>query len=143
VEKNPKGEIEEIRQIYISKGFSGNLLDEAVNLTISDRSRWISTMLSEEYGFNTRTHDPLKSALATFIAFAVAGVIPLISFIFSFKEPYLISMILTGASFFLIGSLKSLWTIEHFAVAGLKTLAVGTVAAAVAFFVGQFLKSFG
>jgi VIT1/CCC1 family predicted Fe2+/Mn2+ transporter len=50
VRLQPAGEREEIRQIFEAKGFSGQLLDQIVQVITSDKRLWIETMLTEEHG---------------------------------------------------------------------------------------------
>ena len=52
----------------------------------------------------------------------------------------MISVVLTGVVFFAIGSLKSNWSLKAWWRSGLETLLIGGIAAAVAFYVGVFLK---
>lgn len=141
IENDPGGETEEIRQMFLQKGLEGSLLNEVVKSVISDKKRWLSIMLQEEYGFAIRRKSPIRSASATFAAFVIAGAIPLLPFVLNVQNAFRSSILLTGTAFFIIGSLKSIWTIEKFWVAGLKTLAIGSAAASVAYAVGHLLKN--
>jgi VIT1/CCC1 family predicted Fe2+/Mn2+ transporter len=55
-------------------------------------------------------------------------------------KPELPSAILAGLTFFAIGSLRSHWSPAPWWRTGLETLAIGMLAASVAYFVGDFLK---
>ena len=81
IQRHPEGEIEEIRQIFIAKGYSGDKLEAVIEHTIADEERWIDTMLVEEHGVSLEGPNPVKAATATFVAFAVVGAIPLLPFI--------------------------------------------------------------
>jgi len=141
IELAPEGEREEVRQIFAAKGFAGADLDRVVELITSDQDRWVRTMLTEEYGLPVQPRSALRAAAATFSAFAICGVVPLLPFLFGFESAFAISIILTAVVFFAIGSVKSLWSTTSWWRSGLSTLLVGSVAAALAYTVGLFLKT--
>lgn len=61
-------EKEELRALYAAKGFSGKLLDEAVEVLMADDNRLLQVMLEEELGLNLETHEhPLKQAAGALI----------------------------------------------------------------------------
>lgn len=146
IRKFPEGEREEIRQIYLSKGFEGALLDEVVDVITSDSERWVDTMLQEEHGMALHDHDPGKAGLATFIAFLLVGLIPLLPYLINWLVPGLItqtflwSAILTGIAFFLIGAQKAQFVNQSKRIGGIETVAIGGFAAAMAFAVGVLLQ---
>jgi VIT1/CCC1 family predicted Fe2+/Mn2+ transporter len=137
----PDGEREEIRQIYQNKGFIGDDLVRVVELVTSDRERWVQTMLREEYGLPQEVRSPWAAALATFSAFLSCGLVPLLPYLLSLPRQLEISMIMTGAVFFIIGSLKSRWSTASWWVSGFSTLIVGGSAAALAYAVGLLLRT--
>jgi len=61
VEIDPDGEREEVRQIFESKGFSGDELGKIVTLITADRAGWVRTMLTEEYGLPREVRSPRTS----------------------------------------------------------------------------------
>jgi vacuolar iron transporter family protein len=140
IKDHPEGEIAEIREIFRAKGFEGELLEKAVTLLTQDQELWLKTMMQEEHGMDAQEVSPLKSGLVTFFAFLLFGAIPLLPFIFKFENSFQGAVILTACAFFLLGSLKSFWSLEKFWVSGLKTLFIGSVAAAISYYVGDFLK---
>jgi VIT1/CCC1 family predicted Fe2+/Mn2+ transporter len=140
IETDPEGEQEEVRQIYESKGFEGEDLDRVVELITSDKSRWVRTMLTEEYGLPKEVRSPWLAAYSTLSAFIICGLAPLLPFILNLPHAFLIATILTGIVFFVIGSIKSLWSTVPWWRSGFTTLLVGAVAAALAYGVGVLLK---
>jgi VIT1/CCC1 family predicted Fe2+/Mn2+ transporter len=48
IENLPKTETEEIREIYSSKGFEGELLEKVVEVITSDKDRWVNEMMKDE-----------------------------------------------------------------------------------------------
>ena len=141
IEDAPEGEREEVRQIFAAKGFEGDDLERVVELITSDRERWVQTMLTEEYGLPLEARSPWMAALSTFSAFALCGLVPLIPFLLGVANAFAISVVLTGAVFFVIGSIKSRWSTLRWWRSGLSTLFVGGIAAALAYAVGMFLRS--
>ena len=128
IEVAPEGEREEVRQIYREKGFEGDELEKAVDLITADKDRWVKTMLTEEYGLAAEVRSPWHAAFATFSAFVICGLVPLVPYIFGSESSFLISCVITGATFFLIGSLKSRWSTSGWLRSGLETLFVGALA---------------
>jgi len=140
IERDPEGEREEVRQIYERKGFEGDDLHRVVELITSDRTRWVRTMLTEEYGLPQEVRSPWRAAAATFSAFFVCGLVPILPFVFKAGSAFMLSTLLTGFVFFAIGSLKSRWSTISWWRSGLTTLVVGSIAAALAYATGVLLK---
>ena len=140
IESVPEGEREEVRQIFREKGFEGEDLEKAADLITSDKDRWVKTMLTEEYGLPSEIRSPWYAGLATFAAFVACGLVPLLPYLFGTASSFLFSCVLTGITFFLIGSFKSRWSTSSWLRSGLETLSVGAAAAALAYGVGVLLK---
>lgn len=133
----PDGEKRELRAILEQKGLSGATLDEAVEQVSKNHKVWIDTMLEGEYGIGSVDPHPLRAALVTFFAFLVAGAVPLLPFLIGLTHGFTVASILTLITFFAIGSLKSRWSLSPWWKSGLETLAIGGVAAGIAYYVGS------
>lgn len=140
IHAEPHGEKEEIRQLFIKKGFKGDILEKIVTVITNDKALWVKTMLREEYGLATSVRSPWIAATCTFLAFIICGFVPLLSFSFHLSSPFLLSATLTGVVFFAIGSLKSIWSTQSFWRSGLATFFIGTIAASLAYFVGMLFN---
>lgn len=148
VRRHPEGEREEVRQIFARKGLAGEELELIVASLTADRERWIETMLVEEYGEPAHEPAPLRTALVTLVAFVAIGAIPLVAFLpavlsggnAGLREPFLWSSILAAMAFVLVGALKSRVTASAWWSSGAQTLAVGALAAAIAYAVGALLR---
>lgn len=139
----PEGEREEVRQIYLEKGFQGAELERVLELVTSDRDRWVKTMLTEEYGLPREIRSAWVAGSTTFAAFFICGLVPLLPFILNLNDSFLYSITSTATVFFLIGSVKSRWSTDSWLSSGLQTLLVGGAAALLAFLVGLFLQNLG
>lgn len=105
-------------------------------------------MLSEQ-DYQRSTGTPVREGrlhaaghgAAIFFAFLLAGSVPLLPFLFApGKHTFLTSCLATGVALFVVGSLRTLVTRARWFVSGLEMLAVGSVAAAVAYLVGHLLR---
>lgn len=141
IDLHPEGERAEVREIFRNKGFAGRDLANLVELITADRSRWVKTMLTEEYGLPQNVRSPWLAALTTFTAFLICGLVPLLPYLIGSNYPLALSISMTGIVFFLIGSVKSRWSTASWWNSGLSTLAVGIIAAGLAYGAGMFLKS--
>ncbi|MET0660122.1 MAG: VIT1/CCC1 transporter family protein [Steroidobacteraceae bacterium] len=140
----PTGEREEIRQIFAQKGFQGEVLDQIVEGICSDPKLWVDTMIVEEHRLPLQSRHPLRAACATFIGFVVAGVIPLLPFLFPaliMQRSLQASTALMVAAFFCIGALKGAVLQRPLVPAGVGTLALGAAAAALAYFMGVAISA--
>jgi len=141
IELTPDGEREEVRQIFAAKGFAGADLERVVELITSDRERWVRTMLTEEYGLPREARSSWWAAAATFSAFVICGLAPLVPFLTRVSQPLRLSVLITGSVFFIIGSVKSRWSTVPWWRSGLSTLLVGGIAAGLSYAVGVLLKN--
>ena len=143
-------EKQEIREIYTKKGFKEDLLEEIVRIITSRRKVWVDTMMKEELGLiEDSSRRPLETALTTFVAFNLVGLIPLLPFVAMFiagfalissSDAFTYSVVLTGAAFFLIGVVKGKIVQKPLIRSGINTLLIGGIAASVAFVVGYLLN---
>jgi VIT1/CCC1 family predicted Fe2+/Mn2+ transporter len=142
----PEGEREEVRQILVQQGFSGELLEQAVTQLTSNEQTWIDTMLRHEYGYSTDRPGAIRAALTTFISFMLIGAIPLIPFLLTWQgilatAPFMLSSVMTAIAFFVVGAIKSNFVQQRWWLAGAETLTVGAIAAALAYLCGHLLSS--
>ena len=132
----PDGEREELRQILAMKGLEGDVLSAAVQTVSSNRTAWVDLMLVDEHGRSPSLPNPMAAASTTFLAFLLAGLVPLMPFVIGLANAFGISIVATAAVFFAIGTMKSHWSLRSWWSSGAETLAIGGTAAAIAYFVG-------
>jgi len=142
-------EKEEIREIYKNKGFKDDLLENLVKVITSKTKVWVDTMMKEELGLIYDKREPKDTAITTFIAFNLLGIIPLSPFVviniigitdISSNHAFIISSVFTAISFFLIGIIKGKIVKKSWIKSGLHTLGIGGVASAVAYTIGFILS---
>ncbi|KMQ50836.1 Integral membrane protein [Chitinispirillum alkaliphilum] len=143
IERVPWGEKAEVREIFARKGFSGETLDKVVEGITSNRDLWIDTMLTEEHGLHIGKFHPTRAGITTFLAFVLTGLIPLLPFLvldLPIQEQFILSSVLTGITFLLIGSAKGIILKKPVLKSGLFTLLIGGIAASLAFTVGYAIR---
>ena len=141
VEEVPEGEREEVRQIFAAKGFEGRLLEDAVEIVTRDRKRWVDLMLTEELGLRLDPPDPLRAGAMTFVAFLVAGMIPLLPLLLARSllagdAVFAASVAATALTFFAVGWVKGAVLGRGRVRGGLETLLLGGAAASLAWGIG-------
>jgi len=144
VEAHPEGERREIREIFARKGFDPVTLDRIVEVITSDRKVWVDTMMAEELKLSEVSARPLRAAMITFLAFSLFGFIPLLPFLLGiggFEQMFSVSIGLAAFAFFGLGVSKGAVLDLSPVRAGLQTLAVGSLAAALAYSTGVGLRS--
>ncbi|MDT0644411.1 VIT1/CCC1 transporter family protein [Zunongwangia sp. F363] len=148
IENLREKEIDEIREIYAAKGFHGELLEQVVEVIIADKEVWVDTMMKEELEMVKDDKTPFKTAGVTFFSFLLVGSVPLLSYFFagtteaSDQQLFLYSCILTAIALALVGNLKSMVTERNVFMGIFETVALGGLAAILAYFVGDILENF-
>lgn len=147
IENLPDVERQEIKEIYEAKGFEGELLEKVVDQITSNKDLWVAEMMKDELNLMEESKSPFKIGLATFISFILVGFIPLLVYLWTFFNPSSINIffwtsILTGTAFIIVGWLKSIVNQTSSIKSILETLALGVLAAVVAYYVGDILEKF-
>jgi VIT1/CCC1 family predicted Fe2+/Mn2+ transporter len=143
----PEGEREEIRQIFAAKGFQGHDLERVVDVITADPDLWVDTMMTEELGYGSTEPSEYKAALATLVAFLAIGFLPLMVFVYDLIVPgevghaFTWSSVMTVVAFAVVGGLKSRFVDQSWWRSALETVAVGGLAAVLAYATGAFLQS--
>jgi VIT1/CCC1 family predicted Fe2+/Mn2+ transporter len=143
---HPEGEREEIRQIFARKGFDGETLERVVETIAGDRDVWVDTMLKEEHGLQPRgATQPMRAGLTTFAAFLLAGILPLLPFLWPWALPgerFTVSAIIAALVFFGIGMARGTVLGRRPLRSGIETLLMGGGAAALAYGIAALLRGF-
>jgi len=115
-----------------------------VDVITEDHTRWVDTMLMEEMGLRLDCPSPWKASLTTFVAFFLAGMIPLLPYLllgsFSAQHMFRISIVATGIAFFFVGVMRGHVVRRPVIQSAMETMIVGGIAAAAAYFIGAWLR---
>lgn len=151
-----------ITTFAVVAGVAGATLDPAIVLILGvanlfadgfsmGASNYLSRRSTLEYersrGDVEKGRPPLSTATATFLAFVLAGWAPLLPYILALEfEGFLaaevafpVSLAAAASAFFLVGASRTIVTDRAWYRAGGEMLAVGMLAAAVAYTVGSLL----
>ncbi len=142
IEKVPNLEREEIRDIYLEKGFHGELLEKVVDTITANKDIWVAVMMAEEHKLIPADRgSALKSAIIVGISAIIGSVVPLVPFIFlPIGWSMVASIILTAIVLFIVGAYKAHVTIGKPAKSGLEIALIGTISALAGYAVGAILK---
>jgi VIT1/CCC1 family predicted Fe2+/Mn2+ transporter len=83
---------------------------------------------------------PFKQGLISFFSFDIAGLIPLLPYVFGLNNSFYISITLVFIALFVIGVLKGLFIKKHWLRSGFEMLLVGGMAAVIAYLTGHILE---
>lgn len=116
-----------------------NLVSDGFSMAAAD-------YLSEESREGSTEKKSLKQAFTTFVSFVGVGLIPLTPFLIalSFALPineFLLSSILTFTAFVTIGYMRAHILMKNKFLMITQSVAIGTLCAVMAFFVGQYISS--
>lgn len=140
----PEEEAKEIEQIYKDKGFKGEDLKRAVQIITNNKDLWAKEMMIHELGIIPGEEEsPWKNGLVTFAAFAIAGLLPLLPYVFNIaiKNTFTTATIFTGVALFIVGALRTIFTKRNWLLAGLEMFAVGALAAGSAYILSYWIDT--
>lgn len=134
----PGLERDAVRDMYASKGFSGDLLDEVVDTITANRDEWLSTVMDDELHLQpVQTHDALRSSFVITLATLVGHLIPLLPFLWLARTPaVVVAIALSALVLFGVGAYSAITLVGDWRRSGLKMIAIGLGAAGIGFAIG-------
>jgi predicted membrane protein (TIGR00267 family) len=141
----PDAERQEIRDIYASKGFTGEMLVGVVETITANRETWLGTMMDEELHLQpVQSRDILRTAVVITIATLIGHLIPLLPFVVLPRtEALVLAIVASALALFGVGVYSALTLVGDWRKSGLRMVAIGLGAAAVGFLVGRVFNSAG
>lgn len=143
--ENYSDSVAHMAQSYQSQGLSEEDAQSISNTLAKYDTPFVDQIVNQKYGNDSGVENPIKNAVVTFSSFFIFGLIPLLAYVFSMISPFmrenafLLASILTGITLFILGTLKSRVTQSSWLRSGLEMLAIGGLAAIVAYLVGFIL----
>lgn len=140
----PDIEREEIRDIYRARGFEGEELEMVVRRITGNPRVWLKVMMQEELGLSAQFGRPLQAALVVFVAFIAGGVFPIVPFTFlEGNTALLVSFGFTALALLAAGAIRSRFTGERPARAGLELVLMAAIGVGAANGIGRLLAAAG
>lgn len=135
----PSLERDEIRAIYIRKGFQGELLERIVETICSDPEVWLDEMMREEHRLTPVDRaDALRAALVVGVASVFGSVLPVMPFVLLGRSHALWVSALTSVSLlFALGAYESRITVGRPLRGGLALAMIGSASALLGWLVGM------
>jgi len=145
IETQPDDEREEVREIYASKGFKGQLLEDVVSTITSNRETWVSTMMNEELHLQPVAQMSLvQSAVVVTVATLIGHFIPIIPFMVVARTPAIaLAIALSAVTLFAVGVYSAKTLVGDWRKSGLQMVAIGLGAAALGFLIGRLFHTVG
>jgi len=117
----PEGEIDEMVTLYVKKGMSKEDATSVVNTMAKYKDFFLDKMMTDELGLMVPDEDenPWKDGFITFLSFVFFGIFPLLGYLvtigsgLSDTELFGVSIALTGVMLFILGAIKSMFTVQH------------------------------
>ena len=143
----PEGEIHEMVELYSSKGVPREDASLIVQTMAKHREFFIDVMMRDELGMEPPEPDGgscdfIKAGAICFASFLVCGSVPLLGYVafvpagWGRDALFALSCALTAVMLFILGALKSRFTLHSWYASGLEVLLVGGSCAAAAYLIG-------
>lgn len=141
IEAVPQLEKDEIREIYMKKGFSGELLEKVVETITSNKDVWVAVMMAEEHNLaKIEKGHALRSAFVVGLSAIIGSLIPLAPFLLmSVSQAMIGAVVIAAVTLFIAGVYKAHVTTGRWLRSGLELTGIGMAAAAVGYVVGALL----
>lgn len=145
-ENEPEYRLKKVSEVGSQLGLSEPLLSEVVRAIRHEDERVLDLILQENYSRKTSHRSPYSIGLATFFSFVSIGLIPLLVYMGDFLEPekinpFPLSATMTLLAFAGIGYFKSKITQTSTWRNVIETIALGAIAASIAYIIGDLLET--
>lgn len=142
IKTSPQSQKQKIREVYLAKGFDGELLEQIVNKITSNKAVWVDTILEEQLHIEpVETKDVLRTSVIVGVAAIIGSLIPLIPYMLtSGSIAFYLSLLFSAIALFSVGAYQAKTFIGSWKKQGVQMVAIGLGAAFIAF---QVARLFG
>jgi VIT1/CCC1 family predicted Fe2+/Mn2+ transporter len=136
----PEAEEAELAGLYRSRGLDPALAREVARQLARDPEQLWRIHAREELGIDPdNLPSPWVAAGASFVAFALGAIVPVLAYVTGVGSPLLVSAVLSGTALFAVGAVVGRMTARAWLYTGLRQLLLGAGAAAVTYVVGSLV----
>jgi len=147
-----EGEIQEMIDIYMSKGFTPEDAKLVIETMAKYEGFFVDVMMQQELELQVPEDDhveqSMKEGFVMFCSFAFFGAAPLLGYtvipwLFPGLDPsvlFKVACLVTALVLFLLGSIKSNFSRTNWFLSGCETLILGGTCATVAYTIGSFVN---
>jgi predicted membrane protein (TIGR00267 family) len=141
IRQHREDEMQEVRDIYILRGFRGKLLEDVVKKISSDEKEMLRFMMHEELGMTEAENiRPGREALMVGISAMVGSLIPLAPFFFMpVANAVPVSLVISTVILFVAGAVKAKYAVGNWLRSGTEMAAIGMLAALAGYLIGAAL----
>ncbi len=146
LESYPENAKEKVTRIFRDHGYRGEDLKSIVKLSMKNKNFFTRLILYEDKGIMPEDKNKaVRNAVATFFAFIIAGLVPLLPYVFTTgvaeaEGVFMWAVFFTGLALFFVGAMRTLFSDKSWIFGGLEMLLAGGAAAVIAFVLGAFLR---
>lgn len=142
IEEVPETEIEEVREIYRKKGFTGELLEKIVKQITSNEQIWLETMMREELGlYKVEGQGLLKTSVVVGVSAVLGSLTPLLPyFFFDTGMSLVLSLTISAIALFLVGIYKAKVTVGNIWSSGVELTVIGMFSAVAGYLISLLVS---
>jgi vacuolar iron transporter family protein len=139
IRRHPAAEQAELASMYRDMGLSEQTAAAVAREVHADPELAVRVHITQELGVDpTDQPSPWTAAGSSFLAFAIGGIVPLLSYLFG-SSSLVLALLVGGVGLFVAGALTSRFTTRSWWVSGLRQLMFGAIAAGATFLVGSLI----
>lgn len=134
----PDDEVRELTQIYVDRGIPGEVAQAMATAAMATPELALETHVREEIGVDPSSlGSPHLAALASFVAFALGAVIPLVPWFFATGSAAIVASVVSGGvAAFGVGAVLAAFTGRSRWFSACRQLAIAALAAGVTTLIG-------